>query len=100
MLNRIGITLADNTGTEKEVFASRKSAVVVKLQQKIPERLSVLATPMPSFDPDSDFIIALVRENEMTRLETIHGTAPAWALEGAVCVPPGTAVLLASKSNF
>lgn len=100
MLNRFGITLADLSGAEKEVFASRKSAVGVKLQQKIPERLSVLATPLPSFDPDRDFIVALVRENGSTRFETIHGTTPAWALSGAVSVPPGAAVLLATKSNF
>lgn len=100
MLNRFTITLADTSGAEKEVFASRKSAVSVKLQQKIPERIAVLATPLPSFDPADDFIIALVRENGTTRFETIHGTAPAWAIDGADSVPPGAAVLLATKSNF
>ena len=100
MLNRFGITLADNSGAEKEVFASRKSACSVKLAQKIPERVAVLATPLPSFDPDRDFIVALVRENGSTRFETIHGATPEWACEGAVAVPTGAAVLLATKSNF
>lgn len=99
MLNRISITLADSSGAEKEVFASRKSAASVKLQQKIPGRLVVLATPSPSFDSTDDFIIALVRDNGTTRFETIHGTAPAWAIDGA-SVPPGAAVLLATKSAF
>lgn len=100
MLNRFTITLADVSGAEKEVFASRKSVVSVKLQQKIPERLAILATPLPSFDPAEDFIIAVVRDNGTTRFETIHGITPAWAIDGAVSVPPGAAVLLAMKSNF
>jgi hypothetical protein len=100
MLNRISITLADSSGAEKEVFASRKSAVSVKLAQNIPERLAVLATPLPSFDPNSDFIIALVRDNGRVHFETVHGITPDWAHEGASTVPTGGAVLLASKSNF
>ncbi len=100
MLNRFGITLADNSGAEKEVFTSRQSAVSVKLASKCPERLAVLATPLPSFDPTRDFIVALVRDNGRVHFETIHGLTPDWAREGASTVPAGAAVLLASKSNF
>lgn len=98
MLNRIGITLADNSGVEKEVYASRKSAVYVELQAKCPDRLAVLATPMPSFDRDHDFVVALVHENGKTHIETLHGITPAWARDAVI--PTGAAVLVANASRF
>lgn len=97
MLQRFGINLAAQ-GAEKIVFASRRGAVSVKLLTKIPERLTVLATPMPSFDVDSDFIVAVVNDGGEQRIETIHGTCPDWALE-AHMVPPD-AVMVAAPHQF
>jgi hypothetical protein len=97
MLQRFGITLATD-GSERTVFASRRGAVSVKLLTKIPERLIVLATPMPSFDPDSDFIVAVVNEDGEQRIDTIHGKCPDWVLD-AHMIPPD-AVMVAAPHQY
>lgn len=92
MLNRFGIVLAHD-GEEKTVYASRRGAVSVKLLSKWDGFLKVLATPMPNFDPDKDFLVAVKSDDS---IETIAGTPPAWLIAN----PHSGAVLVASPRQF
>jgi len=92
MLNRFGIILAKD-GKEKTVYASRRGAVSVKLLSKWDGFLQVLATPMPSFDPDKDFLVAVTSDDDV---ETIHGTPPAWLIDTL----KSDAVLVAGAHQF
>ena len=77
MINRFEITLSGGNVPTREVYASRKRIVAVELQCDCrPARFAVLATPLPTFDPESDFLFALVRDGESTRVEKLLGSLP------------------------
>lgn len=89
MLNRCNVTLSDRTGLTREVFASRPGIVHVELQCDTrgldvhsdiapANRFAVLATPQPSFDPENDYLLAVVRAGgEVQKVERLYGTLPA-----------------------
>jgi hypothetical protein len=87
MIRRFDITLANSRGVTREAFASRKDIVVVELLARCPERLAVLATPQPSFDDDSDYLVTVVCQNGQSRIETLAGKTPDWALAFSASAP-------------
>ncbi len=76
MMLRFDITIAYN-GAQTSVFASRRAAVAVKLLSKTPERIAVIATPQPGFDPSKDFLATeTIGADGQTTRKVLHGTVP------------------------
>ena len=73
MLQRFDITVAAQ-GAKTSVFASRRGIVTVKLLMKTPERVAVLATPLPGFDPAKDYLVTQTVDSAGDTTTTVlHG---------------------------
>lgn len=79
MLERRDITVDNRRGITRKVYASRAKIVAVELLADSDQRHAVLATPMPSFSPLSDYIVAIVKDGDKLKVDTLAGTTPDWA---------------------
>jgi hypothetical protein len=98
MILRFEITLAAK-GAKTSVFTSRRAAVSVKLQAKTPERIAVIATPLPGFDPCKDFLVTeTVGADGQTTRKLLHGNLSDNVLNGGQLSSTGE--LIANSVKF
>lgn len=91
MLERRDITVDNRRGITRKVYSSRPRIVAVELLANSDQRHAVLATPMPSFSQHSDYLVAIVKDGDKVKVDTLAGTTPDWA-KNLVGDEPATAV--------
>lgn len=79
MLERRDITVDNRRGLTRKVYSSRPKIVAVELLANSDQRHAVLATPMPSFSKETDYLVAIVKDGERVKVDTLYGDTPAWA---------------------
>lgn len=79
MLERRDITVDNRRGTTRKVYASKPKIVGVELLANSQQRHAVLATPMPSFSAQSDYLVAIIKDGDTVKVDTLYGTTPDWA---------------------